>query len=286
MATGTGKALLCFDNLVDRSTLTASSAAATAPVTNLQDYRPKIQWVANDNTPWVQGTTGAPETLKVAILWNHNGLPAGDLRWRAGADPAFLAAAVDQTFDMWAPVYGLGEGGLGENGLGGYPVLSDFSAWSPYRVLLLPQSEQPYWRLDLLDPTNPAPSRAGRLYIGNYVQVGRNFNNDWSLGYEDDGGVVKTDGGSLRKKIKGRRRILALTFRFITESEALTTFDDLQRMIGITGDMFVILFPDAAPSRQYRTTIYGIPSLNGPVKGEGSPAPRRYSFGLTLRELT
>jgi hypothetical protein len=70
----------------------------------------------------------------------------------------------------------------------------------------------------------------------------------------------------------------------IPETEAFTSFEDLQRTIRKARDLFVVPFPSAGPALQYRTALYGVPTVNGPIKS-AQPVPQRYGYTLTVEEL-
>lgn len=290
MTTGNGNALLFFENLVDTATLSASSAVSTLPVTNLQDYEPSIVWRPTGCTAeYVQSDLGSSQTVQAVIAWNHNWTNASAVRLRVSDNSDMSSPTYDSgSVDGWTSIVGAGEGGAGLGGVGGAPVLSAFNQYRFYRVLLLPSGTMGrYVRLDIVDPTNAAGYvQMGRLFIGGYVQPTINFSYGWKLGWKDLGSTVRTDSGSARLNRRGKYRTLDLTFDFLEEGEALTWGDDIGRIVGSSRDMFVVPEPDATTSIQYRTTLYGVPTLNGPLDQSAIIVPARYSFSLSLEELT
>lgn len=286
MTTGNGKVLLCFDNKLDTATLTASSeASSSTTVQNLKDYRPGVQWVATGHaSEWVKADHGQTEVCSVVIIWNHNGTANAQVQIEKSDVTDFSVDSYNQTFDLWTATEGLGEGGLGETGLGGYPALSAFAAWSPYRVIIIPERPSGrYTRLTFLDPSNTVGFRAGRVFVGDYSQTGINFLPNWQMGREGSGSSKITGSGSVRLKKGRKRRILTINWDFADRTD-WKVFDDLGRIIGIDGSMFVVPFPDDDLAWQYRTTVYGVPATNGPIQGANQSD--LFSFTLSVREFS
>lgn len=288
MTTGNGNILLFYQNLVDTASLSASSSVGTLPVTNLADYRPTIVWRATGRTAeYVQADLGSTQFVQSVIAWNHNWTNASTIRLRVSNNSDMSSPTYDSgTVDGWPSIVGAGEGGAGIGGAGGAPILSAFNQYRFYRVLLIPGSVSGrYVRLDMADPTNSAGYvQMGRLFIGSYLQPTINFQYGWKLGWKDLGLATRTDSGSVRFSKRGKHRVLELSWDYLEQGEALVSFDDIGRIVGMSRDMFAVPMPDAGTSLQYRTAIYGVPTVNGPVAGVSAPA--FYSFSLTLEEIT
>jgi hypothetical protein len=290
MTTGNGNILLFPQNLVDSASLTASSAVGTLPVTNLADYRPSIVWRATGcAAEWVKADLGSTQSVQALVAWNHNWSNSGTIRVRV-SDMADLSSPTydSGTISAWPSIVGFGQGGFGGGGFGGVPVLSAFNNYRFYRVLILPAGVSGrYVRLDMADSTNSAGYvQIGRLFVGTYYQPTLNplmGSNGLGIGWRDLGTAVRTDSGTVRFSRRGKFREMALAWDYLTEDEALTSIDDMGRIIGTSRDMFAVLYPDADLAKQYRTTLYAVPTVNGPANYSNFQS---YAVTLTLQEIT
>jgi hypothetical protein len=266
--------LLTTTNLVDTATLTASSQMSTLPVTNLADYRPAVVWrsqlAAVDPNPTITLTCPSAQAMAAVIICLHNASLTGTYQVQLGNDPTFVNNLYDSGagVSIWPATTGLGNAPLGLDGLGGFPPLSTYNQYRPYTILVLPQTYiAQYLRIIFSDPANTSGYiQFGRLFVGSVITPSINFKDGWTLGWPDTlSAVQRTDSGNARIMRRPKFRHLKLDWDYLPQSDAFPSFDDLGRIIGLSRDMFVVPFPQATLDIQYRTTIYGVPTVNGPL---------------------
>lgn len=190
--------------------------------------------------------------------------------------------------DGWTPTSGLGNGPLGGdalNGLGGYPNLTAFANYRAFRVVILPSVLQiRYLRVDILDPTNAAGYLTlGRLYAGPVFQPAFNPVYGYQIDEIDLSTQIRTDSGSLRKVVRPKFRRATYNWDYLPATEVSSTWVNLQRVIGTSHDIFVILMPYGTLVDIYQTTLYGIPSDNGKLSNNFF---QQYQTQMVLEELT
>lgn len=245
-----GNPVIATPALSDAATLTASSAPATLPVSNLQGEQPGVVWRALDPAAsWVEVDLGAASAINLVALLHHNLGSAATWRIRAAATQGDLTAApgYDSTAITAWPTAGLEDWGTVNSVL-----------W----LAAAPQSFR-WWRIDLADAANPAGFlEAGRLYIADAWQPSRNLEYGWSTAWQDPSEFALALGGQEYAVERRRRRLIQFTIPIVAESQAAAEAEaygkafELQRLRGLSGDVLAIRDPDNAAQLQ-RQTIYG-----------------------------
>lgn len=267
----TAKIAILADDLAARSTTTvtaSTTASATVPAANVQNMRPGKVWRATGATAeTLSFDFGVASDVSAVAIVGHNG--SLDATWRVTlsdvADHS-VALADSGELEMWPPVYGLGEGGLGDS-LGGYvdpATLGVFVALSVWRAGTTYSPR--YMRLTLTDGNSPIGAvEVGAVIAGRELAFERNFAHGWSWDEVDASQQHRTEGGSVI--VQGAVVFPRLSFALpgLSKSEALTDVQTLRRSIGRRKPVLVMLEPEAAPSRFYRTTIYGLISDASPT---------------------
>ncbi|MDX2221142.1 MAG: hypothetical protein SFV21_00245 [Rhodospirillaceae bacterium] len=278
---------LLYRNRVDDGIATASSQLAGAEAAFVQTMDPGDAWRANGKTSeHVQIDFGAAVSITHGGAVEHNLDATGTISFRLSNDATFdpandLFNSGDQ--EAWEPVAGFGYDGLGSS-LGGYPILDAFNDWAPLKVFDCGGSiSARYARFTFKNPTNAAISgvACGRLFAGTGAQGQRNFAWDWVKDWEDPSDVQDTEAG-VRIKRRRRRQVLRIEPKFLTETEALTWWDDLKRTVGASKDVILELFPAATAPKRYRTSLYGVPVDRG---GTRNPFLDVYASSIHVREL-
>lgn len=283
--------LVVFRNWVDESALSASSEAT--PAERVQEMRPSRVWRATDDqSAWIGGDAGVDVQAEAFAAIAHNFDTGVDLRLRLGIDANLLssnpvtseaaATVLDQEFDAWRPVAGLGVDGFGLS-LGGYPILSDFADYKPYSALTFASTTFRYWRLDIAHATGNTLGNLeiGRLMLGYALQTEHNIAFDWSSAWADPSEHIETEDSLLIRRAR-KYRVLRLKWPFLRRSEAFGKMDDFKRIVGRSRDVLVIIYPTSPDPLQYRTTLYGVPIENGETS---NPHYDVHATSAAFREL-
>ncbi len=264
----TGNVLFVYDTVTDRPGVTLTASSEVQPVSRLTDIRPMRRWISSGcASEWVkvaapEGETFAIDTLAWLGFNGTVGAPDGGpgmLATTEMSDNADMTSSVlSRTDELWPPVYGLGD----ELGLynGGYPELSDFAQFIPFRVVRLGQQVGgAYLRCTLSDPSNPdGQVRLGRWLAGIGWQPSRNFRLGWSYRWLDTATLRETSGGGIigNRGVKYREWTLSIGSGAIPLEELLAYADDMLRIVGTSRPFLMVLFPDGETKRLYRTSDY------------------------------
>lgn len=241
-------------------TITPSSEVATMESANILDHRPGVPWRAS---------TAAGETLTIdfgeevdidtlAII-GHNGSLDAEVRIEISNDAGFASLLYDETAELWPPVYGLGEGGLG-NYFGGYVDPAELGVFVSLRAIRLGAVYSArYLRLTFTDTNSPISAiEVGKVMAGIGDQFESNFGHGWEEDEVDRSVQRSTDGGALIIQERPTFPRVTVALPNLRKSEALTTVKTLKRTNGRKKPVLLLLEPDASPSTLYRTSIYGI----------------------------
>lgn len=119
------------------------------------------------------------------------------------------------------------------------------AGYTPGRTLVLPDSVLArFWRIELLDPTNPAGFvELGRVFIGPAWQPSANMSRGASLAWETRTSVQETDGGAEFFNVKTPVRVARFSLDWMTESEGMGRAFDLLRSAGINREVLWIHDP-------------------------------------------
>lgn len=254
--------LLLYRNLVDEATVTASSAVTGAAATQVQTLDPGEPWRATAKTSeYLHIDFGSVIDATHAAAVYHNLDTTGLIRFRGSNDPTFVAADVVDTDDQdaWDPVAGFGFDGFGSS-LGGYPILSRFNDYRPLKYFDFGGVKSfRYGRMYFKNPSNAAITgvACGRAFVGLGAQFERNFGLDWDLRWVDPSDLIETEA-TVRVKARTKYRVLTMAFPWLSEAEAMSTWDDIKRSLGSSKDIIAVLFPTGSTVKRYRTTIYGL----------------------------
>ena len=233
-----GNPVIATPVLSDAAVLTASSAPATLPVTNLQTQPPSEAWRGLDTAAsFIEADLGAAQPVNLVALLHTNLGSAGTWRIRAAASQAALTAApvYDSTVIAAWPT----------SGLETWPLVN--------AVLWLGSSPQTlrWWRIDLADAANPDGFlSAGRLFIADAWQPSRNLAYGWSIRWIDPSEVTRSLGGQAFPVARTPWRVFTFSLPIVATSQQAAEDElygnafELGRLRGISGDVFAIRDPD------------------------------------------
>jgi len=271
---GQGKILWISNSITDRDgvTLTASSAVSGFGVERLQDMRPGHRWrasTANDESVQIDAGSGNTFDVDTAAVVGHPGTVDGAVTLDM-SDQSDMASPVltPAAYELWPPVAGAGD----QLGLymGGYPRLTDFANFTPFRVIRLgAMYTARYFRQRVTDP-NIAQWEQGRLMAGIGYQMGRHVQTGWEIKRVDPSIVKRTFGGGvLGNRLKGWRE-MTVSIAGLAYSELLIQVDDLIRTVGRTKPVLCLMWPDATLPLLYRTAFYGLLGEDVTITGRWS----------------
>jgi hypothetical protein len=139
-----------------------------------------------------------------------------------------------------------------------------------------------YWRCEISDTSNSdGYIEAGRLFLGPIWQPTYNMSLGAQIGYLDDSTVETAFGGSEFFDDRPVRRQVTIRFDELSDSEAWLQALDMQRLRGITRELFFSWDPDDQEYIMQRSFLARIEALN-PIE---AVRYRSNAMALRLREL-
>jgi hypothetical protein len=262
---------IIWDNrYFDAAILTPSSEVATLPARNLQDPQRTRPWRTEgiiDQSLTVD--FGAPVPVTCLGLIDHNFTVTSQITLQASNDAGFAELLkgdqANDTFDVWQPLFGAGEGGAGAHGAGGYPLDSERSFYTPRPICMnyfRPVSteeviEARYWRLLFNDPDNPdSYFQIGRIFLCMFDEYITQFSWGWGLSGDDQSIINTSPGGqdfiSACTLRQGRR----LPWAYMPSEDFYWKFMLFLKQMGISKQFIIDLFPAGDPSKRFFNLIY------------------------------
>lgn len=149
-------------------------------------------------------------------------------------------------------------------------------------ALHVPASAQSwrYWRLDLRDLTR-SYVELGRVFLGGAWSPDTGLVYGVQLGYESRASTVETDSGAEYHVERPNPRVLRGTLEALTDEEAMAQVLELQRQLGTTGELLVMLRPGDRTRQPVHTWLGRLRTLQ-PAVASGY---RRWSAPIEIREL-
>lgn len=243
--------LLAFPNLTDGSTL--SGGSWQAPLTNLQDRRlARVARTTDCTTPNTQFAVdlGKDKKLQLVALASHNLSTQGQWRVLMGDDPTFVTNKYDSGWQVaWPVVYPFGtleweddnwwDGTVSQDDRAGYPgILLNVL---PNIVLAR------YVQVLFNDTANTAGFlQFGRLFLSPSWQPATNMQYGASMNWETDTAVKRSLGSVPYFDRKAPRRVHKLTLPYLSDSEAKAQVFEMQRKLGMDGELLVAWDPNDA----------------------------------------
>lgn len=282
--------LLAYQNNVDAGTLSGGTWLASLPLVNLQSRL--VQRVARSSGVTLAATkfdldlgSTTKQTGVVAIV-THNFSVSAKVRIR-GDDAADFASPV---YDSgWVDVWPAGMipqslleweddnfwlGTLSANARAGYQ--------SPYIHALPSAQTLRYWRVEIDDTTNTdGYVQAGRFFISPAWRPEVNYALGAGLTFVDDSPIETSLSGAEYFDVRGKAREFVLTLEGLTESEAYDNALQMQRQIGISGEVLQVPDTDDTARLPARAYVGRLSDLSPIV----NPSPGRFRVTLKIKEL-
>ena len=229
-------ALIGYRNRIDAATLSGGSWTAALPLGNLQSTI--IGKVARSSSPLNSSTKfdmdlGAARAIRGVGIVGHNLSLSANYRIRGASDAGFSSVLSDSG---WLAAW---PGGFDPE------AVNDFSWTLPYS-LSAPVSAR-YWRVEIDDTTNSDGFvQIGRVFIGEAWQPITNMSVGASIAWEDGTGVQTALSGAEYFSPVPVFRVARFTTENMTEVEALASASAIQRISGVSGEVFFQWDPDDA----------------------------------------
>ena len=258
--------------VLDDATLSGGSWQASLPITNLQTDA--LGAVARSSDALAASSLinidfGAAQAVSVVALVRHN--LQKDATWRIRGS----AAA-----DMSAPVYDSGSVAVWSyqwaTGVlpSGHPnaatrllTNAQIAALNPARDavhVLATEASARYWRVELIDTTNTAGYvQAGRLVCAPRLQPTYQFEPGATFGFDDGSSAGHAFSRVRYYDARSKGRTLSLAFPMVTDAVAVTVLRDMVEALGIDGQVYVVMDPDATTTLQRTAFLANLRSLSG-----------------------
>ena len=240
--------LLAYPNLTDGSTL--SGGSWQAPLTNLQDRRlARVARTADCTTPNTQFVVdlGKDRKLQVVSLVSHNMSTQGQWRVLMGDDPTFASNKYDSGWQVaWPVVYPFGSLEWEDDNWWDCTISQDDRAGYPGILLdVLPSIVLARYVQVLFNDTSNAAGylQFGRLFLSPSWQPATNMQYGASMNWETDTKVARSLGSVPYFDRKNPRRVHKLTLPVLTDAEAKGTVFEMQRKLGMDGELLVAWDP-------------------------------------------
>jgi hypothetical protein len=282
LRSGTAHGLLAWAGGVEVTspiTLAAGPCAVRVTDTDMRLYPGAVVRLRLDAGRYMEGVvTGyAPPSrtlsLAVSTVIGAGSAPSMVLE-RAAADPS-----------VWPAVESFGNGYWGNFTWGGQlsDVGADYQPPGVYMPAINAGLADPvYGRYVKIEISDPARDHIdiGRLVISPAYQPSVNAQYGWELQYIDPSQRTRTRGGRVIVDKRRPYRRLTISLEHIPQDEMLTEKYELDRILGVSKPMTVIVFP-AQPMHLHRLTVYGTQPETTPISNSSY---RRYKTSITVEE--
>jgi len=239
--------LIADQNLSDSaSTIIAGSQVSSLPIENVQNNPvAKIWRTSNSNSDHILINMGSQVSIRIVALLGTNLTSSATIRIRAdNSDTTATTGAILDT--------GVVDANIDDN----YNTL--------YYVLNSDTTAQ-YWRIDLADNILSV-LEVGRLFMGPAFFPDTKAQFGWTLNYKDSSSISQSLGNQTFIDPRNKERMLAFTLSFLSESEAYDTIFELQRRIGQSENILVMMNENETDSlRRSQYSIYGLINQTGQV---------------------
>lgn len=295
MAALNGNMLFAGANRVDAATVTAGTANASFPASNLKLPELSRPWRSTNvtapgagrdtgATTWLECDFGKTYLVQCVALLQHNLSQGAKWRVRLSNDATWAAADVYDSglVNAWPAMQGFGTGEWGDFTWGGVVALEDLPLYSMHAFALLPNSVSVrYLRLELSDAGNSKGFlQAARLLASPIWQPTINMDLDWSVGWEDPSVESRALGGVVTFDKRPSYRVAAFSLSHMPEAEAAANvLDYLDRRKGRTGDLLWIPQP-LKPDSYVHEAIYGRQRRLDPIRNPYVDSRRARGFEL------
>jgi len=265
---------------LDPVTLTVTSEETDYPKEYLQNSQPAWKWRSTDAS--VQQIEWDNGELKAADAYAHveaNFSPESDVRLELSANADYSDPVLDITFDGKLPFYGLGEGPLGLDGLGGF---SDENEVQNLRTIWFDLVSYRYGRVTITDTANAdGYVEVGKIMVGQSWSPATNHN--WGAAHRrvKESTISRTRGGGARSSPATSYRVVSVGFSWLDDVED-AELDDILARYGLQSGVLLSCYPEEGGARERTYSVYGL--LSGWTESRRLQT-QRYEIGFDCEEL-
>jgi hypothetical protein len=257
------------DDFMAAATLTTDSAVNSLPVQNLQDPVVAKKWRTGAVTSaYILADLGSTKSIGAVALLGHNLSASGT--WRVRISTADATGAAGDAKDIAASTAGVYPDTRAASKRFGQPDGSAYAFFTPVSGR--------YLRLDLSDATLTY-IQAGLVMAMNPWEPARGYSFGASWERADGRQVGISRGGQAYINRGPRQRRLRFSLNAMTQAQAWTYADELDRVAGQTDNVLVCL--DVNSAYLDRMTIVG-PLEQSPMTWAALPTFRR-DYAITQR---
>ena len=281
---------LGYPNRCDEATLSGGSWQATLPLANLQDR--VIAHLARSADATLANTKfdiqlAQSRSIGALALVGHNLSVSAKVRLTGADSQANLTASPGYS-SGWVDVWPSGvipqsllEWEDDNFWLGTLTAEQRASYNTPF-VHVFTASNQLWWRVEVDDTSNSAGYiQIGRLFMSNLWTPGTNMSYGAAQCVDDRTVAEESQGGAEFFDSNAKYRRITLSLDWLTADEAYAGMLDLQRMLGISGELLVV--PDSADSTNgFRRNMVGRLVKINPIDEHAYAA---YRLNLEIKEL-
>ncbi|MEI6438998.1 MAG: hypothetical protein WCO83_02225 [Alphaproteobacteria bacterium] len=245
--------LIAFNNRIDGATLSGGSWSGTLPLTNIQSRQ--LAKVARSSNLLLASTLinadiTADKLVRVIGIVNHNFSLTAKFRIRAGSDNTFSTGVLLDTgwINIWPSVYASTSlEWQSTNWWAGRYSDEERAGITPERFYVNTSSiNARYWRLEFDDASNTdGYVQIGRLFLGAGWQTKVNPQyGGLSLGLESPTEIQTALSGAEYFDKRTSFRVARFSTEWMSESEGMENAFEIQRQMGIDGEVVYIHDPD------------------------------------------
>lgn len=279
-----------YPNRADEATLSGGSWQATLPRSNLQDRI--IAHVARTADATLTSTKfdiqlAQSRSIGALALIGHNFGVLAKVRFRGADSQANLSTA--PLYDSgWVDVWPAGaipaallEWEDDNFWLGTITAEARASYNTPF-IHAFAASNQQWWRVEIDDTLNAdGYVQVGRLFLSGLWSPTYNMSLGMTFAVEDRTVTEEAQGGTEFFDASGKHRVMNLALNWLDESEAYSSLLEIQRMLGISGELLVV--PDSGDSTNgFRRNMVGRLVKISPIEAY---MYQKYRSTLEIKEL-
>lgn len=281
--------LLAYPNRANESALAGGSWVAGLPLANLQDRRiRKVARSADLALASTQFTVALPKaraTRLVAIV-GHSLSLAAQYRITWADDAAFTAnVGTSGWCPVWPRMYDSADldweadnfwtGSISTDDAEGYPACLRFLLASPVY--------KRYWHVEIDDSGNAAGYvDLGRLVIADGWQPTYNLSYGSTIGWEDKTATTEALSGEEYFDPANLYRVMTFALRNLSSDEAMRRVFEMQRQLGISGELFVSYDGATQTPDSFRKSFLGRMRKLSPIE---HPYFHNYSSAYEIKEI-
>lgn len=284
--------ILAFPNYVDATyysvAFSGGSWEPTLPLTNLRDrllVNVTRSTDATTNNTKFDIDLGISRDIRVIAIPTHNLTRSATIRFRGASDSGFSNVVVDTgALDAWPVIYPWGtlpfghpsfwDGKITEEDKQGYNI--------PFVHIFDTPVNARYWRCEIADSSNPAGYvELSRLFLCSGWQPTLNMSYGAKLRQEPLTEVSISLGKAEFYRNATTRRRVDFSVENLTVDEALTWPLEIQRKLGIDGQLFFVFDPDDTVHLHRRSFLATV-AESSPLD---YPYHNRNNVGFSLKEV-